>query len=338
MNENNIKNKNREMILYTAGAFLISLFLILTQSYPLLGLIIMPLYLLKVWGMTGTGKLLLVYGAGMIPYFTGGLTEGISVAVPVLLTALALILISGKKIRFPYAIAIMSLAIILSVILNMMIMVISKGTDVFGMFKEITEVSKKVTQDIMTNSGVTLPESQKNAIKETLDSMTPEVLFDRTFSFVIQYGILAAYIVLRRSGKMLSKDRTTTGISTPETGSIKINPILMAIVFASALAGTAMKSQAPFFRTMSVAGYGMVDFLSLAGAGSIVLWFLNNRTQIKGSLLKTLIMAAVLMVTGSDMRIIVTMLDSVLDFRNLTGKSIWKYLMWKLFLKGGDKK
>ncbi|MFB0918204.1 MAG: DUF2232 domain-containing protein [Clostridiaceae bacterium] len=333
MSENNLRQEDNRQWLHISILFLlVNIGIIFSQGFYIFAALICPVYLAYVYTRFGWNAALLTGIAGLLPYALLGGPENLLMAtVTFIIMTLGHILILKLDVSPAKALMILGGAAALSIIANTGIFIyIIEKTDLVSFFNGVAKTGQNIILSMIEQSKTTLPESQKLAFKEVSDSITPRFIIDQSPAVVIQYGITIGYLGLRLAKRFLKSARINPA-EVPYFSEIKINPLLLFFGFIFMLGGmyldsSNIRSGSILFHT----GYGLVNYLGIAGGSSLIWWFMTARLKIRNRLFKVLGILSLMFFTGINPFILLAIIDSVLDFRNLSGKSLYNYIKWMI--------
>lgn len=332
MNQNNTRQVDQRQWYPAALLFLLlNVLIIYSQGFILTAALICPIYLLFIYSRHGTVAFFSTAAAGLLPYAVlGGADNLLAAAVTFLIMTFGHLLVIKLKASPAKALLIMAAAGTASMVFNLGILIyIVEKTDFMGFFAGIASESSKMVLNVLEQSEVTLPESQKLLFKEIAAALTPTMIADQVAPMVIQYGAIIGYLGLRLSWRAIADGRLKP-VKVPYFSELKINTLVLFPTFVLILAGvyfegSSLRAGSLLYNT----GYSLLTFLGVIGGLSMVWWFLSARMRVTNRLARVLGAAAAMFLLGTDTMILMTVVDSVMDFRNLSGSSLWAYLIWK---------
>lgn len=331
MSENNLRQEDNRQWLHIAILFLlVNIGIIFSQGFYIFAALICPVYLAFVYTRFGWNAALFTGIAGLIPYaLIGGPENLLMASVTFIIMTLGHLLILKLDATPGKALVVLSGAAALSILANTGVFIyFIEKTDLVSFFNGVAKTGQNIILSMIEQSKATLPESQRLAFNEISESITPRFIIDQSPAVVLQYAMTIGYIGLRLAKRFIGSSRIKTA-DVPYFSEIKINPLLLFFGFVSMLGGMYLDSMdvragSIFFHT----GYGLVNFLGIAGCSSLVWWFMTTRLKIKNRLFKVLGILSLMFFTGVSPFIMMAIIDSVMDFRNLSGKSLYNYIKW----------
>lgn len=338
---NNNTRRQRWLSDASAAILIFLIINILMVSSPmtyLLAPILLPVFLLYILAGMGRTTLLIAAAAGILPYLVmGGGRAAVAMMLPVVLMAFVQYFIIILKPKKTWALTAVILAALLGIILNGFLSIyVLQGSDFFTFSSQISESIRSEFLAMLSGTAYELPLSQAQAIRQLSESITPEFVQDLVPGIVISWSMISGYLSLRLAGRFLNFEQFQS-VSVPTFGEIRISPVLL--VFFMALSGGGVYFSGTDARLGSLAyntGFGVVTFLGAVGAMSLFWQFLTVQLKYRRSFPKLVLTLATLYFFSGSWMTILTILDSILDFRNITGKSLWNWVRFKIMQSGKE--
>lgn len=341
-----MKNKKQRPVLLkdTTRSVLFFLVINLLAVISPMGLVVapvvIPVMLLYILAQHGINAFTLAALAGVMPYFVLGGTEvALAMISPMILMTAVLYGIKKYQLKWRSAFFSTVLAIFLGLAISSYLSIyVIEGSDL-GEFS--TRIAENVKEQLKINLGSTtyeLPMSQQQTIDELTGSITPQFVQDVIPSLLISWSMVGGYLTLRLARKYL-KIGQTQQTHIPWFALVGINPLLLAGFIIMAIAGSTFASERPRLASLLFnTGYGVATFLGIVGTLSLIWWSLSVKFHFKGKITKIFLMLITLFYMSGDWMILVAIVDSVLDFRNISGKSLWRWMTYQVTMRlpGGD--
>lgn len=308
---------------------------IMTVSSPmayLLAPVLLPVFLLVVLAVNGQTAFLITAGVGVIPYLVmGNGRSAVAMLLPVIFMLAVQYFIILYQPKPVWALTATTLAAFLGILLNGYLSIyVLQGSDFIGFTTQIAGTIRAEFLAMLTGGPYELPPSQAQSIQSLSDSITPEFVQDLIPGITISWSMISGYLSLRFARRFLNLEHFKS-VSVPSFGSLRINPFLLVFFLALSgggiyLTGNEQRLGSLLFNT----GYGVVTFLGAVGAMSLIWSFLTNTLRYKHTLPKLIFTAASLYFFSGSWMTILTIIDSVVDFRNTSKKSLWSWVRYKI--------
>ena len=333
-----MNNNSRRRSWLNDSSVVILIFLvinILTISSPLtyiLAPVLLPVFLLSVFAVSGQTTFVLAAGIGLIPYLLlGDGRSTVAMLFPVILMLVVQYLIIMYRPKPAWALAITTLAAFVGIVINGYLSIyILQASDFVQFSTQIADSIRTEFLAMLTNGTYELPPSQAESIRQLSNSITPEFIQDLVPGIVISWSMVSGYLSLRFAKRFLKQEHFK-GVETPTFGELRISPFLL--VFFLVLSGSGIYLTANDQRLGSLlfnTGYGVVTFLGAVGAMSLVWSFLTVYLKYKRNFTKLVFTLSSLYFFSGSWMTILTIIDSVFDFRNLSNKSLWHWIRYKI--------
>lgn len=308
---------------------------ILTVSSPLvyiLAPVLLPVFLLVILAVNGQTAFLIATGVGLIPYLMlGDGRSAVAMLLPVILMLTVQYLIIMYQPKPAWALAATILSAFLGILLNGYLSIyVLQGSDFFQFSTQIADGIRAEFLAMLTGGPYELPPSQAQSIRALSDSITAQFVQDLVPGIVISWSMVSGYLSLRFASRFLNSEHFKS-VSVPAFGELRITPVLL--VFFLALSGSGLYLTGNDQRVGSLlfnTGFGVVTFLGAVGAMSLIWSFLTVYLKYKRSLPKLIFTAASLYFFSGSWMTILTIIDSVFDFRNISKKSLWSWIRYKV--------
>lgn len=317
------------LVIVIAGSLML-----IIPSTILIAPVLISVFLLFVLGAQGWQGFLMTLAAGLIPFIVLGVGfNGLTMVLPILPITVALYWIVRSGRGFPTALGALSLASILGISLTLYFTIyIISGSDLVWFTGEMAKTMQQGILAIGEGRGYELPPSQLQLIKEAADSITPGFIQDLLPGTGIALGLTQGYLVLRFARRYLKKFTEFKEIQVPLISRIRISPFLLLLFLVMAGFGMIIgendqRIASILFSTGSI----MVSFLGAVGAMSLIWNFAEAGIRMRHPFNRALFTLVTLYFFSGTWMIVLTIADSILDFRNTSGTSIYRWLRYKLF-------
>lgn len=322
-----LKDTTRSVLFF----LIINIALVISPAGLMLAPIFIPVLLLYIRAQQGQNAFVLASLAGVMPYFVlGGTEHAVAALAPIVIVTAALYAIRRYQLSWPKALAIAVLAIFLGILLNGYFSIyIFQGSNLSELSSTIAENVKNQLQNALGATGYEVPMSQQQLIDDLTASITPSFVQDVIPTMVITYSLIGGYLVLRLARRFLKIGRTPK-TNIPFFAMLGINPIFLALFIIMTILGASLADGQPRWSSLLYnTGYGVSMFLGIVGTLSLIWWTLSVKFPF-GKLSKIFLVLITLFYMVGDWMILVAILDSVFDFRNISGKSLWHWLSYSL--------
>lgn len=338
----NNETRNPVWLKETVSAMLViligSIIMLMSPATILLAPVLMPVFLLFVLAAQGWKAFLMTLGAGLLPFIVIGMgLSSVVLLLPGLLITAALYLTLKYKPDFPIAFGAVSLAALLGMILTGYISVyVLSGSDIMAFTGETAETMRSTILGVIEGRGYELPPSQVLLIREVADSITPQFIQDLLPGTAIASSFLTGYLVLRLARRFLKRFEKFPEIKVPYIGRIRISPFLLLAFLGMAGVGMLLAERDQRLGSLLFStGSMVISFLGAVGAMSLIWNFTEQNLRMRHPFNKGLITLTTVYLFSGSWMIALTIADSILDLRNTTGRSPYRWLRYKLFESGG---
>ncbi len=336
------ETRNPVWLKETLSAMLVMLIgstiMLMSPATILIAPAVMPVFLLFVLAAQGPRGFFLTLAAGILPFLVLGLGwSSVILMFPGLLVTAALYLALKFKPDFRWVFGAVSLAALFGMVLTIYLSVyVLGGSDIMAFTAETARAMQATLLDLTEGRGYELPPSQIALIREAAGSITAEFIQDLLPGSAIVLSFLQGYLVLRLARRFLKRFQEYPPVSVPFIGRIRISPFLLLAFLGLGALGLLLEQSDPRLASLLFnTGSMVVSFLGAVGAMSLIWNFTEENLRMRHPFNKGLItLTAVWFFSGSWM-IALTIADSILDLRNTTGKSPYRWLRYKLLESGG---
>lgn len=315
-------------------SFIASIIMLMSPAAILIAPVVMPVFLLFVVTAQGWQALLMTLAAGLSPFIIFDLgVSSAALLLPGLLVTGALYLAMKLKPRFSFAFGAVSLVGFLGMVLTMYLsLYVLGGSDIMTFSGDIAEVMRSTILSTIEDIGYELPASQIQLIKDAADAITPQYILDLLPGTAMIICFFESYLVLRLSQRFLKRFEQLPKIAVPLIGRVRINPfLLLAFLGLAGLGMTLANSQERLASLFFSTGSMVIAFLGTVGAMSLIWNATEVNLKMRHPFNKGLITLTTVYFFSGSWMIALTIADSVLDFRNITDKSLYHWLRYKLF-------
>lgn len=333
-----MNNNSRRRTWLNDSSVVILLFLIvniLTISSPMtyvLAPVLLPVFLLSILAVSGQTTFLLAAGAGLIPYLLlGDGRSTVAMLLPVILMLVVQYLIIMYRPKATWALVATTAAAFAGIALNGYLSIyILQGSDFIQFSTQIAESIQTEFLAMLTTGTYELPPSQVDSIRQLSSSITPEFIQDLVPGILISWSMVSGYLSLRVAKRFLKLEHFKS-VDTPSFGALRISPVLLVGFLILSGSGIYLTATDPRWGSLLFnTGYGVVTFLGAVGAMSLIWDFLTVYLKYKRNFPKLVFTLASLYFFSGSWMTILTIVDSVFDFRNLSNKSLWRWIRYKI--------
>lgn len=308
---------------------------VLTISSPatfVLAPVLLPVFLLYVLAANGLNIFLITAGVGLIPYVL--LRDGratVAMLIPIILMAVVQYLIILYRPKAPWAMLATTLAALLGIVINGYISIyVLQGSDFWAFSTQIAQSIQNELLATLSNGTYEVPPSQADSIRQLSSTITTEFIQDLIPGIVISWSMVSGYLSLRFAKRFLNFEHFKA-VDLPTFGKLRINPFLLALFLAMSGSGIFLtpnnqRLSSLLFNT----GFGVITFLGAIGAMSLIWDYLTVNLHYKRSFPKLVFTLASLYFFSGSWMTLLTIIDSVFDFRNTSGSSLWHWIRFKI--------
>lgn len=312
--------------------FIINLVLVMSPLAVGIAPVILPGMLLMLWETVSRQTALMAAAAGLLPYVVlGGTNLLVAVLVPVLLMMLILQWVRRRKLAWPWSLAATALGIFAGLLVSGWFAIyIQGGSDVMTFTAQIAATVRDQLAATMTVDGVEIPLGQQQAIQDLITAITPQFVQDLIPTLAISWAFVGGYLALRFARRFLPIGRTKVD-HIPWFAFLRIEPLLLFAFISLATIGWLLVGSEPRLSSLLFnTGYGITSFLSAVGTLSLIWWSLSVNFGLRRRLPKVILTVAALVYFSGDWMIVIAIFDSILDVRNTSGRSLWRWLLYRV--------
>lgn len=294
--------------------------------------IILPAILLYILAAGGRKSFLLAGAAGVIPYIAAGsIAQAAAMVLPLVLMTAALYLIHRYQLGAGASIAAAFLGIFSGLLVNAYLSIYRiAGSTLEAFSAGIAQGVRTELLSALSNGTYEVPPSQAQAVRQLADTITPQFVQDLIPTLMFCWSVAAGYLALRFAGRLFRKGGQRL-FQVPWFSMLRINPLLLLFFILLAMAGYVLSPTQPRLGSILFnTGYGVTAFLGAVGCLSLVFWSLAMNFHFRRLFPKVVFSALALFYFGGDWMTFAAILDSVLDFRNLSKKSPWRWIVFQL--------
>lgn len=333
-----MENKKRRAPLLKDTTSIILFFLIINIAAVMspmalmIAPVVIPVLLLYIRAQNGNNAFYLGALAGAAPYFVlGGPEIALAVIIPIAIMTAAIYGIGRFQLSWRLAFPLAALAVFTGILLNGYFSIyILQGSDLGKFSIAIADNIKNQLAGALTATGYEMPMSQQQAIDDLTKVIDPQFVQDLIPTLIISWSMIAAYAALRLARRFLKIGQTKQS-HIPWFAMIGINPLLLAAFIVLSIAGSLLVPDQPRLGSLLFnTGYGVSTFLGTAGTLSLIWWSLSVKFRFRRKFTKVFLILITLFYMAGDWMILVAIADSVLDFRNISGKSLWRWLNYQV--------
>jgi|LFRM01.2.fsa_nt_gb hypothetical protein len=322
-----LKDTTRSVLFF----LIINIATVISPAGLMLAPIIVPVLLLYIRAQHGQNAFALASLVGVMPYFVfGGTVNALAALAPIFIMTGGLYAIKRYQLSWSKALTVAVLAIFLGILLNGYFSIyVVQGSNLSEFSLTIAENVKSQLQSALGATGYEVPMSQQQLIDELTASITPEFVQEVIPTMVISWSLMGGYLLLRLSRRFLKIGRTPK-TNIPFFAMLGTNPLMLAFFIIMAILGASLSDGQPRWSSLLYnTGYGVSMFLGIVGTLSLIWWTLSVKFRF-GRLSKVLLVLITLFYMVGDWMILVAIVDSVFDFRNISGKSLWHWLTYTM--------
>lgn len=297
-----------------------------------LGMLLAPLFLsvFLITGMVrfGWSKAALVALIGLVPYvILKSPLQGIQVMIPTLFLWLAHGLVRKFRLKPRFNFILVMGALAVSTVLMGVIVIYGFGGMNLSQFVEqiAVTVRESLQGTIATTEG--LPPSTLAEFNDIIAMITPQLILSGLAPMLLTWSLIGGYVSMRLAKRHLRGDYG----KVPYFSEIHLDPVLILALTALTFLGIRLGGTNGLL--LREAGYQLLALLAFINTLSLGLWVLNQLMPKRGSFFKILMLLLISWIIPSWFKLLIAGADSVLDFRNLTGRSLFAWLRYKLHRK-----
>lgn len=311
--------------------FIINLVLVMSPMAVGIAPVILPGMLLMLWETVSRQTALMAAAAGLLPYIVlGGADLVVAVLVPVLLMMVILQWIRKRKLAWPWSLAATAMGILAGLAASGWFAIYIQGSSNVMVFT--TDIASLVRDQLAATlnvEGVEIPLGQQQAIQDLITAITPQFVQDLIPTLAISWSFAGGYLALRFARRFLPIGRTKAD-HIPWFAFLRIEPLLLFAFITLATAGWLLVGTEPRLSSLLFnTGYGITSFLSAVGTLSLIWWSLSVNFGLRRRLPKIVLTVAALVYFSGDWMIVIAIVDSILDVRNTSGRSLWRWLLYR---------
>ncbi|UUM11490.1 DUF2232 domain-containing protein [Proteiniclasticum sp. QWL-01] len=299
--------------------------------------VILPVLLLHVLHQTGRSGFLAAALASALPYLVlGGISSGFALMVPVLIMLGAVYLIWQRQLSWRWSILAASLALLIGLLLNAFVSIyLISGSDILRVTSSVAENVRNELTNALAASGYEIPLAQQQLIEQLKASVTPELVQDLIPTLLICWSLIGGYLTLRFARRYLPSALPVRQ-SVPWFAMLRIHPVLLMGFISLAMGGYLMAASSPRWGSLLFnTGYGVTLFLGMTGSLTFIWWSLSVNFRMRRRFPKMLLTLLALFYLPGEWMILAAIIDSVLDFRNASGHSLWRWMTYQLTARAG---
>lgn len=322
-----LKDATRSLLFF----LIINIAAVISPAGLILAPIIVPVLLLYIRAQQGQNTFVLASLVGVMPYFVlGGTMNALAVLAPIFMMTGGLYAIKRFELSWSRALIVAVLAIFIGILLNGYFSIyVIQGSNLGEFSLTIAENVKSQLQSALGATGYEVPMSQQQLIDELTASITPEFVQDVIPTMVISWSLMSGYLLLRLARRFLKIGRTPK-TNIPFFAMLGTHPLLLAFFIIIAILGGALSESQPRWSSLLYnTGYGVSMFLGIVTTLSLIWWTFSVKFRF-GRLSKVFLVLITLFYMIGDWMILVAIMDSVFDFRNRSGKSLWRWLSYTI--------
>lgn len=312
-------------------ALLIYLLIAIFSQYLTIGALLAPIFLptLLLIGYYTFGPLpfLILYAAPVIlSFFLPGNGLFFILMIPISFLVLALEKVRRYKQEGNRAIFWTSLAsfwgILASVVVH--IYIVAK-TNLQGFIQSVVQLSKS---QMFNEDQVALwgPEYQE-ILKEMSESISVPLVTSTLIVVLVFFSLLLGYLNLR-----VAKDRLPGFAShVPDFSKLRFPPAIFLPLALLALLGNYLRLQGHTLgEPLFISGITLMSFFGVIGGLSLLDYYLRKTLGPQRKFFRRLLLILTFLILNADILLGIAIIDAIFDFRNLSGKSLAKWLSWKI--------
>lgn len=312
--------------------FIINLILVLSPMAFSIAPIIVPVLLLWVLANSGRNAFIMAAGAGILPYLVlGGRSALVAVVIPMIVMTAVLFYIQKRQLAWRWSLAATAGVILAGLILNGWFAIYVLGGSDFTTFtSEIAAGIRTELASAMAVEGVELPLSQQQALEDIRRAITAQFVQDLIPALAISWALIAGYLTLRFARRYLQIGRSKAS-HVPWFAMLRMEPLLLFAFITMATAGFVISPQEPRLGSLLFnTGYGVTVFLGAVGTLSLMWWSLSMNFRMRRKLPKIIIILFALFYFVGDWMALTAIIDSIFDFRNTSGRSLWRWITYQI--------
>lgn len=305
------------MIVY----ILVNLLIAYNPDQYLLPMLVTPIFLMGIHKKYSIMHLVLIIIGGMIPFLALGIPEMIPIiTVPFLLLFLALAVIVRMKGSSSFTnMAIASTAVGAGLILREYFLIYVVGGSDIWKFAAVTAATVKESMySYVAQSAQSLNAAQMITFDTILKAITEEKVLSMIPSYITVASVVVAYMSLRflKGYLRMSPD------GFPEVSfisEIKANPVILTLLLILSAIGSILHTR-NIPQSIYLTGFseGVLTFIGMTVVFASVLHLLVTRFGVRSSISKMIFTLPSLVLFGLNGMILFAILDSIMDFRELT--------------------
>lgn len=175
-----------------------------------------------------------------------------------------------------------------------------------------------------------LPQIQKEALQAAAERITSDYLLSLMPGTLASFALFGSYGSLYTAQRLFKKYNVPLSRIPGPSQVLLPAPLVFALLFLSSLGRYTMAAGMVWGQAFYRSGYMVLLLLSIFSAVGLTWDLISRRIPMKSILGRLFLTAILLTFLGWDGIVVLTIMDSVLDLRNLSGKSLWTWLLYRV--------